>query len=163
MADRPTSTESFPQLRETPEEIAYELRSHEGALWTGSRMLIGIWAFAFAALGFAYFYLRSANNASLWRPAHVTAPTGVGAAVFAFSLASAFLVAYGLGRFRSGRGARLASRRMDRGALHAHCRCTANLAAHRAALFSGIQRVCVLLCRLGRDEHRAVAKRGILA
>ena len=65
-------------------------------------MLIGIWAFAFAALGFAYFYLRSANNASLWRPAHVTAPTGVGAAVFAFSLASAFLVAYGLGRFRSG-------------------------------------------------------------
>ena len=50
-------------LRETPEEIAYELRAHEGALWTGSRMVIGIWAFAFAALGFAYFYLRSANNA----------------------------------------------------------------------------------------------------
>ncbi|MGD0982989.1 MAG: hypothetical protein ABSA65_04115 [Acidimicrobiales bacterium] len=102
MTDRLTSTESFPMLRETPEEIAYELRAHEGALWTGSRMVIGIWAFAFAALGFAYFYLRSANNASLWRPAHITAPTGAGAAVFAFSLASAFLVAYGLWRFRSG-------------------------------------------------------------
>jgi hypothetical protein len=65
-------------------------------------MVIGIWAFAFAALGFAYFYLRSANNASLWRPAHITAPTGAGAAVFAFSLASAALVAYGMRRFRLG-------------------------------------------------------------
>ena len=100
MADRTASTESLPMLRETPEEIAYELSAHEGALWTGSRMVIGIWAFAFAALGFAYFYLRSANNAGLWRPAHVTAPTGAGAAVFAFSLASAALVAYGLRRFR---------------------------------------------------------------
>jgi len=102
MADRLTPTESFPTLRETPEEIAYELSAHEGALWTGSRMTIGIWAFAFAALGFAYFYLRSSNNANLWRPAHMTAPTGVGAAVLAFSLASALLVGYGLWRFRSG-------------------------------------------------------------
>ncbi|MGA3215004.1 MAG: hypothetical protein ABSD97_04850 [Acidimicrobiales bacterium] len=102
MADTIKSTESFPTLRETPEEIAYELRAHEGALWTGSRMAIGIWAFAFAALAFAYFYLRSANNASLWRPVHITAPTGVGAAVFAFSVASAFLVGYGLWRFRAG-------------------------------------------------------------
>jgi len=101
MADRATS-ESFPMLRETPEEIAYELRCHEGALWTGTRMLMGIWAFAFAALGFAYFYLRSANNADLWRPGGMTAPTAVGAAVFAFSLASAFLAAYGMWRFREG-------------------------------------------------------------
>jgi len=104
MADKLVPAESFPTLRETPEEIAYELRSHEGALWSGSRMLMGIWAFAFAALGFAYFYLRSANNADLWRPAHITAPSGVGAAVFAFSLASAFLATYGLWRFRSGSG-----------------------------------------------------------
>ncbi len=67
--------ESFPQLKETPEEIAFELRSQEGALWTGSRLLIGIWAFAFAALAFAYFYLRSANNGNLWRPGGITAPT----------------------------------------------------------------------------------------
>ena len=38
--------ESFPQLRETPEEIAFELRAQEGALWTGSRLLIGIFVFA---------------------------------------------------------------------------------------------------------------------
>jgi hypothetical protein len=102
MADKLSPEESFPMLRETPEEIAYELRAHEGALWTGSRMLMGIWAFAFAALGFTYFYLRSANNADLWRPAGITAPTGIGAAVFAFSLATAFLVGYGLWRFRLG-------------------------------------------------------------
>ena len=54
--------ESFVQLRETPEEIAFELRAQEGALWTGGRLLIGIWAFAFAALAFAYFYLRSSND-----------------------------------------------------------------------------------------------------
>lgn len=102
MADRLVPKEPFPTLRETPEEIAYELRAHEGALWTGSRMFIGIWAFAFAALGFCYFYLRSANNAGLWRPQHLTAPTASGAAIFAFSLVAAFLIAYGLWRFRSG-------------------------------------------------------------
>ena len=42
----------FPQLTETPEEIEYELRAQEGSLWTGSRLLIGIVAFAFASLAF---------------------------------------------------------------------------------------------------------------
>jgi len=102
MAERIAPDEAFPTLRETPEEVAYELRAHEGALWTGSRLLIGIWAFAFAALAFAYFYLRSANNEGLWRPSHITAPTAVGAAVFAFSLAAALLCGFGLWRFRLG-------------------------------------------------------------
>jgi heme/copper-type cytochrome/quinol oxidase subunit 3 len=92
--------ESWPQLRETPEEIAFELRAQEGALWTGGKLLIGIWAFAFAALAFAYFYLRSANNQDLWRPGGITAPTGVGAAIFAITVASALLVQYGERRFR---------------------------------------------------------------
>jgi heme/copper-type cytochrome/quinol oxidase subunit 3 len=92
--------ESFPVLHETPEEIAYELRAQEGALWTGGRLLIGIWAFAFAGLGFAYFYLRSANNENLWRPRGVTAPTDIGAAIFAVTVASALLAIYGNRRFR---------------------------------------------------------------
>jgi heme/copper-type cytochrome/quinol oxidase subunit 3 len=92
--------ESWPQLKETPEEIAFELRAQEGALWTGGKLLIGIWAFAFAALAFAYFYLRSANNQDLWRPGGITAPTGVGAAIFAITVASALLVQYGERRFR---------------------------------------------------------------
>ena len=92
--------ESFVQLHETPEEIAFELRAQEGALWTGGRLLIGIWAFAFAALAFAYFYLRSANDEDLWRPKGVTAPTATGAAIFAITVAAALLVQFGERRFR---------------------------------------------------------------
>jgi heme/copper-type cytochrome/quinol oxidase subunit 3 len=93
--------ESFPQLRETPEEIAFELRAQEGALWTGGRLLIGICVFGFASLAFAYFYLRSANNQDLWRPGGITAPTAAGASIFAITVASALLVQYGERRFRS--------------------------------------------------------------
>lgn len=93
--------ESFPQLKETPEEIAFELRAQEGALWTGGKLIIGVWAFAFAALAFAYFYLRSANNEDLWRPGAITAPTAVGAAIFAIAVASALLIQYGERRFRA--------------------------------------------------------------
>src|ERR1700684_765398 len=93
--------ERFPELKESPEEIAFELRAQEGALWTGGRLLIGIWAFAFAALAFAYFYLRSANNEDLWRPGGITAPTGVGAAIFAITVACAVLVNFGDRRFGS--------------------------------------------------------------
>jgi heme/copper-type cytochrome/quinol oxidase subunit 3 len=93
--------ESFVQLKETPEEIAFELRAQEGALWTGGRLLIGIWAFAFAALGFAYFYLRSANDDDLWRPKGVTAPTATGAAIFALTLAAGLLALFGERRFRA--------------------------------------------------------------
>lgn len=96
-----TQFETFPELRETPEEIAFELRAQEGALWTGGRLLIGIWAFAFAALAFAYFYLRSANNQDLWRPGGVTAPTAAGAAIFAVTVASALIVMYGERQFRN--------------------------------------------------------------
>ena len=92
--------ESFVQLHETPEEIAFELRAQEGALWTGGRLLIGIWAFAFAALAFAYFYLRSSNDENLWRPKGITAPTATGAAIFAITLAAALLVQFGQRRFR---------------------------------------------------------------
>lgn len=100
MADQTMQDESFPVLHETPEEIAYELRAQEGALWTGGRLLIGIWAFAFAGIGFAYFYLRSANNENLWRPKGVTAPTDIGAAIFAVTVASALVAVYGNRRFR---------------------------------------------------------------
>jgi len=94
--------ESFGTLQETPEEIAFEVRAQEGALWTGGRLFIGIWAFAFAALGFAYFYLRSANNEELWRPNDITAPTWLGGAIFVLTVACALLAIFGERRFRAG-------------------------------------------------------------
>ncbi len=85
----------FPQLSETPEEIEYELRAQEGSLWTGTRLLIGTVAFAFASLAFAYFYLRSSNSEDLWRPHGVTANTALGAAVFALTVAAGALMVLG--------------------------------------------------------------------
>ena len=117
MADRLAPGESFPTLRETPEEIAYELRAHEGALWTGGRMLIGIWAFAFASLAFAYFYLRSANNDDLWRPptSPPPRPSARPSSPSRWRLRS--LAAYGLWRFR-GRRLDWQVAGLDGGALH---------------------------------------------
>lgn len=91
-----------PVLVETSEEIAYELRAAEGATWTGSRLVVGIVAFAFASLAFAYFYLRSANNDNLWRPTGAGAPSDLGAAVFAFTVAAGALAVFGNRRLRSG-------------------------------------------------------------
>jgi heme/copper-type cytochrome/quinol oxidase subunit 3 len=92
----------LPVLTETPEEIEYELRAAEGSLWSGSRLLIGVVAFAFASLAFAYFYLRSANNQDLWRPHGVTAPTGLGAAIFLLTVAAGALSMFGTLRRRQG-------------------------------------------------------------
>ena len=91
-----------PAFIETPEEIEYEMRSAEGAMWTGGRLVIGIGAFFFASLAFAYFYLRSTNSENLWRPNDITAPTAVGAAIFAFVVAGALLNGYGTRRLRRG-------------------------------------------------------------
>jgi len=90
-------------LAQTPEELAYEARAAEGAIWTGSRLAIGIGLFAFASLAFAYFYLRSSNDYQLWRPNHMTAPTSTGAAILAFALAAAGLAALSSYRLRSRR------------------------------------------------------------
>jgi uncharacterized membrane protein YhhN len=89
-------------LTETPEEIAFELRAAEGSMWTGSRLVVGIAVFALASLAFAYFYLRSSNNAELWRPGNVTAPVGTGAAIFAITAASGVLAIFGKRRLQKG-------------------------------------------------------------
>jgi heme/copper-type cytochrome/quinol oxidase subunit 3 len=100
-----TEPSGAPVLSETPEEVEYELRAAEGALWTGSRLVIGAVAFIFASLAFAYFYLRSANNEDLWRPHDVTASTNIGAAIFVLTLAAGALLTFG--NFRLLRGSRL--------------------------------------------------------
>src|SRR5579883_3376280 len=89
-------------LQADPEEVEYELRAHEGAVWTGGRLVIGIGAFAFASLAFSYFYLRSANSDNLWRPANVTAPTHIGGAIFALAGLTAVLNGFGAMRLKRG-------------------------------------------------------------
>jgi heme/copper-type cytochrome/quinol oxidase subunit 3 len=84
----------------TPEEMAYEARAGENALFTASRVVIGAFGFAFAALAFAYFYLRSANSEGLWRPHGVTAPVGTGTAIMALAVASTGLLMFGLRQLR---------------------------------------------------------------
>ena len=166
MAHNPVDNQQFEslvQLNETPEEIAFELRAQEGALWTGGRLLIGIWAFAFAALAFAYFYLRSANNENLWRPKGITAPTAAGAAIFAITVACALLVQFGERRFRDNETLdwQVAGWTAVLGGL-----LVIGLQIWQMTdlpVLPGIERLRLLLHRLGGDEHRPRAGRHLLA
>ena len=84
----------------TPEEIAYENRAQETAVYIGGKIAIAIYGFMFASLAFAYFYLRSSNSDNLWRPGHMTAPTPAGAAIMAFAAAGGVAFWFGVSRFR---------------------------------------------------------------
>jgi hypothetical protein len=98
-----TDTANKPALfSDSPEEREFELRAAVGSYWTGGRLMIGMFAFLFASLAFAYFYLKSNNSEQLWRPKGITAPTGIGWSIFAVVLASALLVIYGQWRMRKG-------------------------------------------------------------
>jgi heme/copper-type cytochrome/quinol oxidase subunit 3 len=55
----------------------------------GARLSAGATTFAFFCPFFAYLYLRSLNSASLWRPAHVDPPQGLGATITALIAVSA--------------------------------------------------------------------------
>ncbi|MGH3733247.1 MAG: hypothetical protein ACRDVC_07735 [Acidimicrobiales bacterium] len=96
-----TSNESnFPI--DTPEEREFEFRAHIGALWSGSRLFIAMYTFLLASLCFAYFYLRSSNNAQLWRPDNISAPLFYGWAIYILLLFTALMAIFGQTRFRKG-------------------------------------------------------------
>ena len=149
-------------LTETPEEIEYEMRSAEGAMWTGARLVIAIAAFFFASLAFAYFYLRSADNADLWRPHGITAPTATGAAILAFMVAAAGLAGTASGASSRTDG-RLAGGWLDDGARRAGRRRAADVATDPAAVLPRLERLRLVLHRLGGDEHRHDPRLGLLA
>ncbi len=90
------------KMSNTPEEREFELRAHIGAIWSGGRLLIGMYTFLIAALAFTYFYLRSSNNGLLWRPDHITAPTAYGWAIYSLILLAAFMAIFGQTRLRKG-------------------------------------------------------------
>jgi heme/copper-type cytochrome/quinol oxidase subunit 3 len=61
------------------------------ALYVASRLLAGATTFFFLAFLFAYFYLRSLNQANMWRPPHINPDSGLGAAIVGCVLISAAL------------------------------------------------------------------------
>jgi heme/copper-type cytochrome/quinol oxidase subunit 3 len=65
-------------------------------LISASYLLAGATAFFFIAFVFAYFYLRSLDNAGMWKPKGVDASIGWGTAVVACYVVSALLVRLGL-------------------------------------------------------------------
>jgi heme/copper-type cytochrome/quinol oxidase subunit 3 len=65
-------------------------------LSSAGHLLASATAFFFLAFVFGYFYLRSLNNAGLWRPKHVSPSITLGTLVMALTVVSAMLVRLGL-------------------------------------------------------------------
>ena len=72
-------------------------------LSAAAHLLASATAFFFLAFVFAYFYLRSLNNAGLWHPKGVHAAQTFGAVVMALTVGSAVAVRLGLADHRAGR------------------------------------------------------------
>jgi len=72
-------------------------------LVTAGHLLAGATAFFFLAFVFAYFYLRSLNNAGMWRPKHVDPSVGWGTVIVTCVVASALLTQLGLADHRADR------------------------------------------------------------
>jgi heme/copper-type cytochrome/quinol oxidase subunit 3 len=80
------------ELKARERDAALERESARGAYWTGSRLFVALSAMLFGAGAFAYFYLHSLDNNTLWRApgqrpsdfvsVPVLAFVGVGAALF---------------------------------------------------------------------------------
>lgn len=81
---------------EPPELLARNLNS-------ATHLLASATVFFFVGFVFAYFYLRSLNNAGLFQPKGVTPSQGFGAVVMALTVVAALLVRLGLGDHRAGR------------------------------------------------------------
>jgi heme/copper-type cytochrome/quinol oxidase subunit 3 len=81
---------------EPPELMGRNLNS-------AAHLLSSATAFFFLAFVFAYFYLRSLNNAHLWRPKHVDPSLALGTLVMALTVASALLVRLGVLDHRAAR------------------------------------------------------------
>ena len=84
-------------------------------LVSAGQLLASATTFFFVSFFFAYFYLRSVNNAGMWKPKHVDASVTWGTIVTACIVGSAMLVRLGLADHRA--GARTAWRRKGAAAL----------------------------------------------
>ena len=66
----------------------------ERNLWLGVRVIAGVTIMFFLAFVFAYFYLRSLNNADHWRPPGIDPPQAYGAAIVILFVLSAAALGY---------------------------------------------------------------------
>lgn len=73
-----------------------------GAIWTGSRLLIGSTTFLFAGIAFAYFYLQSLDTHGLFDPHGQSASTLVGSLILGAVILSAVISNYSVARLRRG-------------------------------------------------------------
>lgn len=86
----------------TPEEREFELRAQIGSIWSGGRLLIGMYTFLLASEVFSYFYLRSSNNGDLWRLPHQHAPIAYGWGIFICMATTGLLANFAKRRLRKG-------------------------------------------------------------
>jgi heme/copper-type cytochrome/quinol oxidase subunit 3 len=80
---------------QTPDVLVAEPPEvQERNLWLGVRVMAGVTIMFFLAFVFAYFYLRSLNNADHWQPSGIDPPQGYGAAIVSLFALSAALLAF---------------------------------------------------------------------
>jgi heme/copper-type cytochrome/quinol oxidase subunit 3 len=90
-------------------DAGYEVVEEEPPELAASNLMSGVhlWAsataFFFIAFLFAYFYLRSLNNAGMWRPSHVDPSLTLGTLCTACVVAAAIVIWLGLVDHRAGR------------------------------------------------------------
>lgn len=73
-----------------------------GAIWTGSRLIIGSTTMLFAGIAFAFFYLKSLDTHGLFDPHGQTASTLVGSVILGLVVVSAFISNYSTWRLKKG-------------------------------------------------------------
>jgi heme/copper-type cytochrome/quinol oxidase subunit 3 len=84
------------------EEEGLAVSAAIGAIWTGSRLLIGACSFLYGAFAFAFFYLRSLNSHHMWHPSHQHPSLLIGTSATVVLLGAAGLHYFGLRRLRTG-------------------------------------------------------------
>jgi heme/copper-type cytochrome/quinol oxidase subunit 3 len=99
MTELASERTSYRVVEEEPPELAGR------NLLTGAHLWASATAFFFIDFVFAYFYLRSINNANMWRPKHVDPSFTLGTLFTASLVAAAAVIWLGLKDQRAGRRA----------------------------------------------------------
>jgi heme/copper-type cytochrome/quinol oxidase subunit 3 len=97
-----TDTPTRPEPIAPEDEEGLAVSAAIGAIWTGSRLLIGACSFLYAAFIFTFFYLRSLNSHGMWHPEAQHPSPLIGTAAAAVLVGAAALHQFGVRRLRNG-------------------------------------------------------------